>query len=89
MTNRNARFLAPIALLLACAGDPAEVETALRSYLSERTDLNLQALQVDIVDVNQSSDSASATAEFRTEAGAEPMLVMPYELNRVNGQWQV
>ena len=103
MINRNLWLLAPLALLLACGGETAsdgasnsqpksegEIEAALRAYLNERTDLNLKTLQLDIVNVSQTGDSATATAEFRAEAGAaKPLLAMGYALSRVDGKWEV
>ncbi len=103
VTRRTILLLVLLALLLACGGggptaetaagagasNDGEIETALRAYLAARTDLNLSSLEVDIVNVSQTGDSASATAEFRAPGGAEPMLAMGYQLERVAGEWTV
>ena len=103
VTQRTILLLAPLALILSCgASEPVaeivpgssaagegEIETALRAYLAARTDLNLKSLEVEIVNVSQTGDSASATAEFRAPGGAEPLLAMGYQLDKVDGEWQV
>lgn len=97
----NRRVLVPLAILLAIAvggcgrsqapapgGDEAALRAALEKYLSERTGLNLPAMDIVFEDVKVEGDTAHARVEFRTKDGQGAMQ-MGYAFERKGGVWSV
>jgi hypothetical protein len=66
----------------------AAIKTAIQSYLASRGTLNLEAMEMDVKQVNITGDRAEAQVEFRAKAGGGVMQ-MVYALERQGGVWTV
>ena len=66
----------------------AAIKAALEKYLASRGTLNLEAMQMDVKQVNITGDRAEAQVEFRAKASGGAMQ-MAYSLERVAGVWTV
>ena len=58
-------------------------------YLSQRTDLNMKMMQVDVTSVSFRQDEADATVSFRPKGAAGGGMQMRYTLERQGGRWVV
>ena len=58
-------------------------------YLSQRTDLNMKMMQVDVTSVSFRQDEADATVSFRPKGSAGGGMQMRYTLERQDGRWVV
>jgi len=80
-------------LLLGCGGRGLQNEGAVRQgvldYLSQRSDLNLKSMQVDITSVSFREDEADATVSFRPKGAAGGGMEMRYTLERQGSRWVV
>jgi hypothetical protein len=97
----NRRLFVSLAILVAIAiagcgrsqapapgGDEVALRAALENYLSERTGLNLPAMDIVFEDVKVEGDTAHAQVEFRTKDGQGAMQ-MGYAFERKDGVWTV
>jgi hypothetical protein len=58
-------------------------------YLTQRTDLNMKMMQVDVTSVSFRQDEADATVSFRPKGSAGGGMQMRYTLERQDGRWVV
>ena len=79
--------------LIGCGNRGAQSESAVRQgvleYLSQRSDLNLKAMQVDVTSVSFRQDEADATVSFRPKGAAGGGMQMRYTLDRQGDRWVV
>jgi hypothetical protein len=66
----------------------AAIESALQKYLSERSGLNLTAMNWEIKEFNTDRDRANLKVIFTAKEGGATM-IMDYELRKENGVWAV
>lgn len=66
----------------------AEITAALQKYLSERSGLNLSAMNWEIKEFNTDRDTADVQVAFTAKQGGASM-VMEYQMKRENGVWSV
>ena len=66
----------------------AEITAALQKYLTERSGLNLSAMDWKIEELNTDRDTADLKVVFTSKQGGATM-VMEYKLQRENGVWSV
>lgn len=66
----------------------AEITAALQKYLSERSGLNLSAMDWKITNLNTDRDTADVQVTFTTKQGGASM-TMEYQMKRQNGVWAV
>ena len=66
----------------------AEITAALQKYLSERSGLNLSAMDWKIEELNTDRDTADLKVIFTSKQGAATMAI-DYKLKRENGVWSV
>lgn len=64
------------------------VEAAIRDYLSQRQDLALDNMTVEVTEVEFQGETAEAEVIFRTKSGQGQML-FHYTLRRVGNHWVV
>jgi hypothetical protein len=64
------------------------IRDALLTYLSQRSGLNMSAMDVDIKQVTQEGDHAEAQVEFRTKQG-DARMQMTYKFERQGDNWVV
>ena len=80
-------------VLLGCGSRGLQNETAVRQgvldYLSQRTDLNMKMMQVDVTSVSFRQDEADATVSFRPKGVAGGGMQMRYTLERQGSRWVV
>jgi hypothetical protein len=92
VNTRTLPFLLAGLVLLGC-GRGAQNEGAVRQgvmdYLTQRSDLNLKAMQVDVTSVSFRQDEADATVSFRPKGAAGGGMQMRYTLERKDGRWVV
>jgi major membrane immunogen (membrane-anchored lipoprotein) len=93
-------FLLCAVLLAACGksqqteqkpapgADEAAVRAALEEYLSERSGLNITAMEWEIKKLDIHGDHAEAEVEFRAKEGGGGM-AMNYEFERREGAWTI
>jgi hypothetical protein len=72
----------------AAAGEEAALRTALEKYLTERTGLNLPAMDITFHEVRRAGEAAEADVEFVTRDGQGAMR-MTYVFAREDGAWVV
>ncbi len=58
-------------------------------YLSQRSDLNLSTMQVDVTSVSFRQDEADATVSFRPKGAPSGGMQMRYTLERKGSRWVV
>lgn len=96
MSKRPFSFFA-ILLLAAAAGcsttsqadrDKQAIRAALQKYLSERSNLNVAAMDMEVKEVSLSGNRADAQVEFRAKQGGVGMQ-MTYALERQGELWVV
>ena len=79
--------------LLGCGSRGIDNEGAVRQgvidYLSQRSDLNLKAMQVDVTSVSFRRDEADATVSFRPKGATGGGMQMRYTLERQGSRWVV
>lgn len=69
---------------------PEAVRRGIVEYLASRSDLDLEAIQVDVTSVNFRQNEADATVAFRPKGGAPGSgMEMRYTLELKEGQWAV
>ena len=66
----------------------AEITAALQKYLSERSGLNLSAMNWEIKNLNVDRDAAKVQVTFTAKQGGASM-VMDYQMKRENNVWTV
>jgi hypothetical protein len=80
-------------LLLGCGNREMQNESAVRQgvldYLSRRSDLNLNSMQVDVTSVSFRQDEADAVVSFRPKGSGGSGMQMRYTLERKGNQWVV
>lgn len=80
-------------LLAGCGNKGIQNEAAVRQgvvdYLSQRSDLNLSTMQVDVTSVSFRQDEADATVSFRPKGAPEGGMQMRYTLERKGNRWVV
>jgi hypothetical protein len=80
-------------MLLGCGSRDIQNESAVRQgvmdYLSQRSDLNLKSMQVDVTSVSFRQDQADATVSFRPRGAASGEMQMRYTLERQGSRWVV
>ncbi len=91
------KLISIVALILCCvpaAGckkaqqDDNAIRAALQKHLSERADLNMAAMDMDIKQVKVEGNHADAQVEFRVKQGG-PGMQMAYTLERQGDAWVV
>ena len=79
--------------LLGCRGRGIDNEGAVRQgvidYLTQRSDLNMKAMQVDVTSLSVRQDEADATVSFRPKGSAGGGMQMRYTLERQGNRWVV
>ncbi len=68
--------------------DDAAIRTALQNYLSQKSGLNMAAMDMDIKSVKTEGDHATAQVEFRAKQGGGAMQ-MTYQFERQGDAWVV
>jgi hypothetical protein len=80
-------------VLLGCGSRGAQNEGAVRQgvieYLTQRSDLNLKAMQVDVTAVSFREDEADATVSFRPKGAVGGGMEIRYTLARQGSRWVV
>jgi hypothetical protein len=80
-------------LLAGCAHRGAQNEAAVRQgvmdYLAQRSNLNLNAMQVDVTGVSLRQDEADAVVSFRPKGAVGGGMQMRYTLERKGDRWMV
>ncbi len=87
-------FVTLILLLAAACSEEAprsasEIETAVRSYLAERTDLRLGEMQVRAERIRYEGDVATVAVSIVAENDPKAVMQMLYRLRRDPDGWQV
>jgi hypothetical protein len=88
-------LLLPLAglLLAGCGNRAAQNEAAVRQgvmdYLAQRSNLNLNAMQVDVTAVSFRQDEADAVVAFRPKGAVGGGMQMRYTLERKGDRWVV
>jgi hypothetical protein len=83
------------ACLLAGAGcqrltdQKAAIQEAIEDHLSERDDLAMDQMVLEMGEVKVEGDSAEAEVVFRTTSEPAMRMAYHYELRREGGRWQV
>src|SRR6185503_9821568 len=67
----------------------AAIQKAIRDHLSERSDLAMDKMVLEMHQVKVDGDKAQAEVVFRTTADPPAQMNYHYELHRVGGAWQV
>ena len=70
------------------ADDQAAIRTALQSYLSQRGNLNMAGMDMDVQVVRNDGKTADANVTFRAKQGGGAMQ-MAYQLERQGNLWVV
>jgi hypothetical protein len=87
--------LITIAVALLAAGcarqsdDSASIEQAIKRHLSQRQDLALNQLVLEMGDVQINGEEAAAEVVFRTTSDPPARMAYHYDLRRQDGDWQV
>lgn len=88
-------FVLLVASLASCGGavqekdkERAKITAALQKYLSERSGLNLSAMDWNIKELKVDRENASAQVTFAAKEGGASM-VMEYQMKRENNIWTV
>jgi hypothetical protein len=87
-------LIALIASLASCGvvgqkeKERAEITAALQKYLSERSGLNLSAMNWEIKNLSADRDTARVQVNFTAKQGGASM-AMEYQLKRENNVWTV
>ncbi len=93
MNTRCLPLLFASVLLLGCGSRGLQNEAAVRQgvidYLSQRSDLNMKMMQVDVTSVSFRQDEADATVSFRPKGAAGGGMQMRYTLERQGSRWVV
>lgn len=93
MNTRSLPLLFAALALLGCSNRGAQNEAAVRQgvidYLTQRSDLNMKMMQVDVTSVSFRQDEADATVSFRPKGAAGGGMQMRYTLERQGSQWVV
>jgi len=80
-------------VLLGCSSRDIQNEGAVRQgvmdYLSQRSNLNMKMMQVDVTSVSFRQDEADATVSFRPKGAAGGGMQMRYTLERQGSRWVV
>ncbi len=94
--NRNVtRQLLPVLLALSLLGcgkgiqNEAAVRQGVIDYLSQRSDLNITSMQVDVTSVSFRQNEADATVTFRPKGATTGAMQMRYTLERQGSRWVV
>jgi hypothetical protein len=66
----------------------AAINAALQKYLSERSGINLSAMNWEIQNLNTDRDNATVEVAFTAKQGGASM-VMEYQMKRMNDVWTV
>jgi hypothetical protein len=87
VTWRHVSFVLAAVLLPGCGNRAVQNEAAVRQgildHLSQRSDLNLSTMQVDVTSVSFRENEADANVSFRPKgAAAETSMTMRYTLER-------
>jgi hypothetical protein len=91
----NQRLAVPIlaAVLLAGCNKGVQSEAAVRQgvidYLSQRSDLNLSQLDVNVSSVSFRENEADAMVTIRVKGGGGQSMQIPYKLQRKGTRWVV
>jgi hypothetical protein len=91
---RQLPLLAIGLVLLGCTGgrsiqNEAAVRQGVIDYLSQRSDLNLSSMQVDVTSVSFRQNEADATVSIRSRGAAGVSMPMRYTLERQGNRWVV
>jgi hypothetical protein len=81
-----------VAALIACNRAPANeqaVRAGIIEHLSKNTGLDLQAMSVDVKNVNFQGSQATATVSFRPKSSPDAGMSMNYILERRGEKWVV
>ncbi|MGD0014741.1 MAG: hypothetical protein ABSD56_09985 [Bryobacteraceae bacterium] len=95
MNLRQLPLLAISLVLLGCSGsrsvqNEAAVRQGVIDYLSQRSDLNLPSMQVEVTSVSFRQNEADATVSFRPKGATAGMgMTMRYTLERQGNRWVV
>jgi hypothetical protein len=93
VTARHLPVLLAVALFAGCGSRGIQNEGAVRQgvidYLSQRSDLSLNSMQVDVTSVSFRQDEADATVSFRPKGAAGGGMQMRYTLQRKGDRWVV
>lgn len=91
--GRTVLGLLALSLCSACEQDlvrsAAEIETAVKDYLSTRTDLRLGSLKVRADRIRYEGDRALASVSIMASDDPQASMTMVYELVHGPGGWQV
>jgi archaellum component FlaF (FlaF/FlaG flagellin family) len=66
----------------------AAITAALQKYLSERSGINLSAMNWEIKNLNRDRDTATVQVDFTAKQGGASM-VMEYQMKKINNVWTV
>jgi hypothetical protein len=94
VTLRHTPLLIAVLLSAGCANRAVQNEAAVRQgvidYISQRSDLNLTTMQIDVTSVSFRQNEADATVSFRPKGGAaDSGMQMRYTLERKGSRWVV
>jgi hypothetical protein len=93
MTIRYLPLLFAGIVLAGCGSRGIQNEAAVRQgvmdYLRQRSDLNLNSMQVDVTSVSFRQDEADATVAFRPKGAGGSGMQMRYTLERQGNRWVV
>ena len=94
MTLRHTPLLLAVLLSAGCANRAVQNEAAVRQgvidYISQRSDLNVSTMQIDVTSVSFRQNEAAATVSFRPKgAVADSGMQMRYTLERKGSRWVV
>ena len=93
--SRSIALLAVAALLVAELGcgsignQDAAVRRAIEEHLSQRADLAMDKMVLEVEQVSVEGDTAQAQVVFRTTMDPPARMAYHYELRREDGRWQV
>jgi hypothetical protein len=93
MNTRCLPLLLAVVAGFGCGGRSLQNEGAVRQgvidYLSQRSDLNLKMMDVEVTAVSFREDEADATVAFRPKGAAGGAMQMRYTLERQGSRWVV
>lgn len=67
----------------------AEIETAIKSYLEQRSNVMLANMTLELKEVRVAEEDAEASVTFRSKQQPEATAEVLYQLRREGGRWRV